>query len=169
MTFFKTDCFHTEQDKNYITSKGWWKPGESFHLPITENKSYIKRNFKKMNGKWWCWSNAFTKVHQLQQFYLQFPSSRSSPTWSAAPLTCTTGWPTSTQVTSISWHGSSTHKVPAILPPCSLHLMNQSSQRLTCWRNLILILILILKSFTSVFSVQVQEEGRTQDKPWGTS
>ena len=49
MTFFKTDCFHTEQDQNYIITKVWWKLGESFHLPITEIKSYIKRKLKIKN------------------------------------------------------------------------------------------------------------------------
>ena len=48
------------------------------------------------------------KFNNSSNFHLQFPSSRSSPTWSAAPLTCTTGWLTSTQVTSFCWHGSST-------------------------------------------------------------
>ena len=51
MTFFKTDCFHTEQDQNYIITKVWWKLGESFHLPITEIKSYINQIIKKINGK----------------------------------------------------------------------------------------------------------------------
>ena len=37
--------------------------------------------------------------------HLKFSSCRSSPIWSAAPLTCTTGWPTSTRVTSfmLAW------------------------------------------------------------------
>ena len=49
MTFFKTDCFHTEQDQNYNKTKVWWKLGESFHLPITEIKSYMLHKKKFLN------------------------------------------------------------------------------------------------------------------------
>ena len=42
MTFFKTVCFHTGQDKNLFTTKGWWKLRESFHPPFTLEINYIK-------------------------------------------------------------------------------------------------------------------------------
>ena len=42
MTFFKTVCFHTGQDKNSNTMKGWWKLRESFHPPFTLRTNYIK-------------------------------------------------------------------------------------------------------------------------------
>ena len=57
------------------------------------------------------------------------PENRFSPSWSAAPLTWTKEWLTASGVPSLHtkiWltrHGSSTHKMPAILPPIGLHLL----------------------------------------------
>ena len=48
MTFFKTVCFHTGQDKNQNTTKGLWKLKESFHPPFTLRINYIKKKKNKL-------------------------------------------------------------------------------------------------------------------------
>ena len=66
---------------------------------------------------------SFTHNHLLNS------SNKHSPTWSAAPLTMLpTEWLTASGVPSlhkdmVTRHGSSTHKMPAILPPIGLHLI----------------------------------------------
>ena len=54
MTFFKTVCFHTGQDKNQNTTKGLWKLKESFHPPFTLRINYInkRKKYVSMNMAW---------------------------------------------------------------------------------------------------------------------
>ena len=100
MTFFKTVCFHTGQDKNLFTTKGWWKLRESFHPPFTLEINYIKWKEKIKGQK--------CDVKQMP-IVLQNPLQLSSPllqkwlhqTWSAAPLTWPPKWLTASGVPSL--------------------------------------------------------------------
>ena len=99
-TFFKTVCFHTGQDKNSNTMKGWWKLRESFHPPFTLEINYIKWKEKIKGQK--------CDVKQMP-IVLQNPLQLSSPllqkwlhqTWSAAPLTWPPKWLTASGVPSL--------------------------------------------------------------------